>query len=256
MSERQVGHFFWHGKMSTYEFLCIQSFVKHNFIVKVWSYEPLADLPAGVERCDASEILPITELHTYKIWNERTNAYQSVGGINSGFSDLFRYTLLLKHGGWWFDADVVCLKDQSEFQPLLENRSIVVGIEDLKGGMNGAVMNFPSKEVNKLALEKCINISSGDRNLGWGAVGPSLVTDLVRELKLESEVLPVGVFYPIHFDDIGFFFEASLKERTKEIVENSHTLHLWNWAIINYGIDKYSRPPKDGFLYELFFKKK
>ena len=43
----------------------------------------------------------------------------------SAFSDYFRYKLLTKNGGWWFDTDCYCLKNVEEFSKLSENRNIV-----------------------------------------------------------------------------------------------------------------------------------
>jgi hypothetical protein len=248
---KQTAHFFWHGTMSLYEYLCIGSFVKHNWDVKVWAYEKL-DLPTGATQCDASEILSIDELNTFRVWSPHTKSYESTGGINSGFSDLFRFTLLLKHGGWWFDTDVVCLKDQSQFDALKQNKHIVVGQES-KNVINGAVLNFPSKDTNSLILQKCLELCSGTREFGWGAVGPGLITDFSKEQNLSHEAHPQSVFYPIHFYEVDQFFKPELNAQAMRKCKNSYTNHLWNWVLTSkLKIDKNTMPPAGSYLHYVF----
>ena len=249
---KQIAHFFWHGKLSLYEQRCINSFVFHNFDVRVWSYEQI-DIPIGARLFKASEILPISELNTFKVWNSKTNQYEHHGGINSGFSDLFRFNLLMKHDGWWFDTDVVCLRDESDFKTLLNNKQIVVGKED-DTYTNGAILNFPSRSINQLALNKCIEICNNSREFEWGVVGPKLITNFVKENNLEKEVYDRLTFYPLRYDELDYFFQPHLKQRAEEVSKNSYTTHLWNWNIIKTGIDKNIPPHKDSYLYSIFYK--
>lgn len=248
---KQIAHFFWQGDMSLYEYQCIRSFVRYNFDVRVWSYQQLA-LPDGATLCDAAEILPKTQLNTFKVWNYTVNAYTEVGGINSGFSDLFRFNLLMKQGGWWFDADVVCLKDQAEFAPLLEDRHIVVGMES-ENFSNGAILNFPSKETNALALQKCIDLCSGSRELPWGEVGPKLITNFVNEQNLQNEVYDRFTFYPLDWNEIPYYFDPALKPQAEQVCARAYTTHLWNWIIVSkFGIDKNIAPIEGSYLHSIF----
>ena len=97
----EYANFFWHGaSLSLQEYICISSFVKNGFKVRVYSYNNLT-IPEGAELSDASEILPVTDLRKY------TQAGMS--GNLAAFSDAFRYHLIDKRGGWWFDTDVICL---------------------------------------------------------------------------------------------------------------------------------------------------
>lgn len=250
---KQVAHFFWQGELSLYEHKCIESFVKNNFDVMVWSYHELT-LPSGATLCNANDILPKTELNTFKVWNHTLNTFVDAGSINSGFSDLFRYNLLLKHGGWWFDTDVVCLKDQSEFALLTDNRHIVVG-KQTPTSTNGAVLNFPDKETNQLALDKCLDLCQNARSFAWGDVGPHLITDFVREQNVEDEVYDIFTFYPIHWEETELFFNPMLKQRATELCKDSYAVHLWNWILTSrLNIDKNTMPPPDSYLHTIFSK--
>lgn len=248
---KQIAHFFWQGDMTLFERQCIRSFIRYNFDVNVWSYQSL-DLPEGARLRDASEILPISELNTFKVWSPEANAYVEVGGINSGFSDLFRYNLLMREGGWWFDADVVCLRDQSEFAPLLKDKHIIAGMEDLNNA-NGAILSFPSKETNALALQKCIDLCNSTRDLPWGAVGPGLITSFVIEQNLQHEVYDKYTFYPVDWNEIPYYFDPSLREHTEQVCHRAYTTHLWNWVIVSkHGLNKNIMPPVGSYLHSIF----
>ena len=101
-------HGLWIGeRLSTLEFLCIQSFTAHGHEFHLWTYEPPAQaLPAGVVLRDASSILPATAVFRYR----HGNAFGHGKGSLAGFSDLFRYKLLYEEGGWWTDMDICCLR--------------------------------------------------------------------------------------------------------------------------------------------------
>ena len=99
-----VVHGLWIGeRLSLMEQLTLRSFVAcgHRFVL--WVYGELQhDVPAGVEVCDATKIIPRERVFCYK-----AGLYP---GSYAGFSHLFRYKLLNDCGGWWSDLDVVRLK--------------------------------------------------------------------------------------------------------------------------------------------------
>jgi mannosyltransferase OCH1-like enzyme len=98
----------WIGsKLSNVEMLCIYSFLKNGHSFVLWTYDTIENnLPADVIVKDASEIIPREKVFFYK----NTNQFGHGKGSYAGFSDIFRYKLLLEYGGWWTDMDVTCLK--------------------------------------------------------------------------------------------------------------------------------------------------
>src|SRR5579862_9281216 len=89
----------WVGSsLSAMERLCISSFLKHGHIFRLFVYEPVTGIPPGTEVHDAKLILPASAIFRY------------ANGSLAGFSNFFRYKLLLERGGWWVDLDTVCLK--------------------------------------------------------------------------------------------------------------------------------------------------
>ena len=59
-----TANFFWEGPISNYEVASINSFVRHNFKVNIWTYSKSSewDFISGVEIKDANQILPISLL--------------------------------------------------------------------------------------------------------------------------------------------------------------------------------------------------
>src|SRR5437763_16269280 len=90
----------WIGpKLSIMEQLSIASFLQNGHDYHLYIYNELPNVPKGAVIRDASEILPASAIFQYK---DRPSY--------AGFSNFFRYKLLLERGGWWADSDVVCLR--------------------------------------------------------------------------------------------------------------------------------------------------
>ena len=80
------------------EIISLNSFVKHGLEIHLYCYKDIENVPKGVIIKDARNILPESEIFTYK------------NGSYSAFSNLFRFTMLDKVGGYWVDTDFVCIK--------------------------------------------------------------------------------------------------------------------------------------------------
>ncbi len=237
-------NFFWYGtSLSLQEYVCIASFVQKGFKVRVYSYGEL-DLPEGAVLADAAEILPNTDLGKY--------THAGMPANITAFSDAFRYNLLKRNGGWWFDADVFCLANADKFSEIIKNKSrnISVGFESLNY-INNAVLYFDDEQLlNKIILE----LENAGTEFGWGAIGPRLITRVIDELKLNEFVDPAGFFYSIHYDDLRRMYDPSSLEWCKAVSANSYTLHLWNEYIKVYKIPKNFIPPAGSYLYGLYLE--
>src|ERR1700731_5449591 len=128
--KRQEVRLFWTGpSLSLYEQLSLKSFVAAGARVQLFSYEDDFAIPDGVELVNANEILP-----------GPVYAFRHASGDKSLalHSDLFRYVAIEKYGGWYVDADIVCIGKQ------LPASSVYIARETDKI-VNGAVMKFPAQ---------------------------------------------------------------------------------------------------------------
>ena len=87
---------FWSGPLTTMERLSIKSFLAHGHEFHLYCYSEPHGVPVGVIVKDAREILPESEVATFRCAQQ--------------FSDWFRIQLLLDKGGWNTDLDNVLLK--------------------------------------------------------------------------------------------------------------------------------------------------
>src|SRR5277367_3549628 len=107
----------WIGrKLSAMERLSIASFLTSGHEYHLYVYEEVENAPDGTVLEAANEILPESRIFQY-------SKYPSY----AGFSNFFRYKLLLEKGGWWVDTDVVCL------QPFAFDETYVFASEQVNG---------------------------------------------------------------------------------------------------------------------------
>ncbi|CAN7300595.1 MULTISPECIES: glycosyltransferase [Brucella] len=102
---------FWYGpRLRDVDRICLASMVMTGQRVKLFSYAPIENVPAGVELHDASSILPELVFKRldpgYPNFHSRTTIVQ--------FSDIFRIMLMKHKQGVWLDTDVYLLK---QFHP-------------------------------------------------------------------------------------------------------------------------------------------
>src|SRR6185369_12125094 len=132
--DQQVQRFqsFWFGENITqYQRLAMKSFVDFGHRYILYAYRKFG-VPAGVELRDAAELLPEPRVFFY-------GDKAGVGrGSVAGFSNLFRYHLLRRLGGWWVDADVVCLSGT------VPSDEIFLGWE-CENLIGNAILRFPKE---------------------------------------------------------------------------------------------------------------
>lgn len=241
-----VANFFWHGTLTLYEFMCISSFVDQGFEVNVWSYQTLK-LPVGANLKDATEILPIEHLTAYTQNKQPQNL--------AAFSDVFRFTMLHKAGGWWFDTDCVCLRPAKDFVDLIGNRKVVAGKEDNKWVASVAIY-FDDKATSALFLDELHKrcITSNNKFKGWGWIGPKLLTDVITQNNLFDEMCPETMFCPVSWKNYSLLFQPNMTKVVDDLCEQSYTCHLWNELFKRDGIDKNAIPPEGSWLFNLHKK--
>lgn len=239
----ETANFFWHGKkLSLYEHVCLTSFLKRGFRVVVWSYDDIC-LPEGAELQNAQAILDQDHLTKYTQAGKAANL--------AAFSDVFRVTLVKERSGeWWFDIDCLCLKDSSEFAELKANRDIVIGWEDATFA-NGAALSIPNKEVAKRLANSQKRLCDSIQNLPWGTIGPKLLTSFCTEEELQNQILPIEVFYPVHYTQTFLFFNKQQCSYVENLCKNSYTCHLWNEMLSREGVNKNELPSVGSFLHKV-----
>ena len=241
-----TANFFWEGALTEYEVASINSFVRNDFSVNLWSYSKnsFSEISTEVKIRDASEILPIDLLKKLTQNLQKANY--------SSFSNLFRYKLLDVYGGWWFDTDCFCQKNVVEFEKIITNRDYVLGLER-ENYVGSAVMYFAdTKLLNQIEDKAYELIKENNYRLKWGQIGPDLITDVVISKKLIDNILDPTYFFPVPPNKIGKLFTPNLEKIEENTISNSFVCHTWNEMFRKYNINKTIYPPKNSFLFNQF----
>ncbi len=192
------------------EQLTIRSFLDNGHPFHLYTYQKIDNIPAGAVVRTAEEILPAGEVFCYQ--------HGFGKGSVSAFTNVFRYELLLKRGGWWTDMDVVCVRplDFADDHVLGRERS-----PDGRQQINGALMKAP---IGSPLMEYCLQRSREvDRSrVVWGQIGPRLVTRAVEEVAAPARILDPAAFYPIDYWQVWQLI------RHREMPRDCHAIHLWN----------------------------
>ena len=204
------------------EQLCISSFLHHGHPFHLYTYPPIQGVPAGALVLDANEILPASKIFMYR----EVPSY-------AGFANFFRYKLLLEKGGWFVDADTICLK------PFEFAESFVFSSQGSGGArlVNVAAIRCPAGSAPmRLAWETCRDADT--QSIRWGQTGPLLITRAVEDCGLQQFVQPPEVFCPVNFPEWEHVLDPLVA------IPDTHGIHLWNemWRRANKDKDQSYHP--------------
>jgi len=226
----------WIGKeLSVMERLSISSFLKNGHPFHLYVYDDVSGIPEGVTILDASKILSPDRIFKYK----NHNSY-------AGFSNLFRYKLLLEKGAYWVDTDVVCLKE------FLHNEEYVFTAERMPSRFFRNKLKFGSCIIkvpkDSAIMDYCYKESAkkDSNRLFWGQTGPHLLTRAIKKYKMKSFVADPEVFCPINWWDLNQLISESPGINA---LKGSQAVHLWNEMWRRNNIDKSAQFDKNS-IYE------
>lgn len=242
----------WIGdSLSKSEQLCVKSFVDNGHEYHLYTYGDVKNIPEGVIVKDGNEIVSEKQIFRYK------------NGSLSAFSNLFRFALLYRKGGYWADADLICTRH------FVFNEPFVFSSEPVRGEtkINAGLIKMPkdSKEALdavQMQIENKKKILSGE--MQWGG-GPTTVKYLVEKYKLQKYVLPWQGICTCDYDMFHSLITPDFKKNNpklcsyvidniKDIPDNMVGIHLWNEMWRRYNLDKNATYHPNS-IYEKFKKK-
>ena len=224
----------WIGpRLSALERLSLRSFLAHGHPVRLFTYGDVEGIPEGVDHHDGREILPAGSVFTYA---------EGFGkGSYAAFSNLFRYKLLLDHGGIWSDTDVVCLKpfEFPEYAIAVEHNPPEVAGGQPSVRFTNCVLKVPRN--SRIMLECYAVADAADKSaLRWGDIGPRLLTERVQRHRLERFAMPAAAVCPLDWWNLQAVVTAPLPP-----LPNSYAVHMWNEMWRASGLDKDAAYPAD-----------
>ena len=225
---------FWHGQFSSYEALCLSSFVAAGIQVELFCEGPVAGLPDGVTQRDSRDILD-RDVAFYQ--------YEFDGPSPSLHANHFRYALLEAIGGWWVDTDVLLTAES------LPAAGIFLARQS-EQKLNGSAMRFPAGHPLMKAARQ--GTASALENARWGDTGPKLLTELQPVHGPDIPIAPRESTYAIGPDEFHKFLLPEARDEVDERISNSTFVHLWNEMWRKAGVPKNIAPPKGCWLDRMF----
>ena len=221
----------WVGpELSVMEQLSVSSFLRHGHEYHLYVYTDVKNIPAGAIVKDGNEILPASRIFQYK----QKASY-------SGFSNFFRYKLLLERGGWWVDTDTVCLKPFDFAEEYVFSSEFAMGQEFINSGICKAPAGSDA-----MAYAWGVCEQKDPEQLVWGETGPRLMAAAVAKFSLEGYKQPPEVFCPLGYGD---WHKVLDPEADLKFAGSTYAIHLWNERWRGAGQDKNAAYPED-CLYE------
>ena len=151
-------------------------------------------------------------------------------------SDIFRFNVLKKVGGWYCDTDVFCLKNQSEWSNLRDGKPFAVANEYLgeKIWCGSAVLYFNDTFAKNYleSYNEFLNDTKGKKQ-SWGTFGPAFLTKYIAKNNMTEYVLPRPTFYPINWSEIDLIIDKTNYEQAKEMMQDAccYALHCWGGVL-------------------------
>jgi hypothetical protein len=209
---------FWNGnEFTVLEKLTIESFKNHGHSFKLWTYSDRS-IPKEYRDIifDANLILHKEKYFTYK---GNGDCYE---GLVGGFSDIFRYHLLYKQGGWYVDMDVTCLQSFADFtQDIVlrpHNRCKVVA----------NIIKFPKGDERLLGLITETEEKITAHNNRW-LLPLEILEAFVTKHNLDKYIVSEKCFGADKNDEIVSFLRSNYIQVKDRIP--SHAIHWCNTAL-------------------------
>ena len=222
------------GSLSDLEINCIKSHLKvgHNFVLYV--YENIDNIPNGVLIKDGREIL-----------NERHLGLGDKYGFYP-FSDIFRFNLMYKKGGYWVDLDLYATRSWDS----LEDKEFIFASE--RTIQKGAYRNRTKDKVATICMLKappksvfyydlCSKVDNPKFKINRRDACMIEIRKLIEKYNLEKHVVDFYLFCGVDWWNAKeMFLNTELKDKygveamsKEEVLDRSFGLHFWRHLIVN-----------------------
>jgi hypothetical protein len=225
----------WVGnKLGDLEINCIKSHLRVGHIFILYVYEPISNLPDGIEVRDAREIL-----------NERYL------GLNNNFgfyplSDIFRFNLLYKKGGIWVDMDMYANRGWE----CLEDKEYIFASE--RTIQKGAYRNRTKDKVATISMlkapkksgfyyELCLRVCSDKFKVTRRDICMVELRKMLEKFDMDKYIVDFYLFCPVDWWNAKeMFLDGEFKEKygvlpmeKKDVLEKSYGIHFWRHIVMN-----------------------
>ena len=230
---------FWHGPpLGPVRMACLRSYLAQGYRFHLYTYDKVK-LPGGVKRMDAAAVLPRSELFHFD------NPFTGEPDVGP-FSDVFRFRLLNRQGGWWVDVDTMCLSAEipeigaawAQENPEADPTAVGTSQIALTAG----------SELSAALDSRCWSLSR--EPLAFREVlGPRLLTTVVSELGLPpSQWGTADTFYPIRWIEAFKLWLPEFRDEVEERTADALFVSLYQSLPRYLGLDVGKLAPEESFI--------
>ena len=198
------------------------SYIYHGHELNIFLYDMSIDVPDGVIKRDANEIILEKDIFLPKFSNPLS------GGGHGQFADAFRMYMLKKTDLIWTDADMVCLSDTWPnpepylFGLFMEGPSAT----DEPPRVNGDILYIGNDKVLNEIIDEL-----GDFPIIYGEneikTGPELLTNIILKNDLMHFAQEKNIFHPVNYADASHFVQTEYFEKIMNIIKDSVAISLY-----------------------------
>ena len=251
------------------EQMTIKSYIKNGHIFYLYLYDklrPSMDKLIELFQLELKNKSLVIKSGTDVLSEDQIFTYKN--GSYSAFSNLFRFTMLHKYGGYWVDMDLVNIK------PLIISSEYIFVTEpapnyDLaKAVPTTCLIKMPKG--SRAALDACDIINEQKQQVlegkvKWG-LGPSTLNKIINKYNYQNFLVSPNMVCSCHPNDsLSLIIPSNVTELNNqklmknhnivqslsEIPEEMYGIHLWNQVFRDHKIDKNKNYPKDSLLEQL-----
>lgn len=236
-----VGSLWVGGPLGFVQRLCLTSFVHYGHSIRLYVYDMDMDVPEGVEKRNASEIVPENMVFSYH-------------GQMAAFSDYFRYKMIQKENIMWVDADTLCLTENffenDPFVFIKESDTLIAG-----GILKMTNTHQITKQINEQAEVLLPKLKSKQKDLKWAMLGPLLLTKMVSRFGLSDYAQPARLVNVLSHWSLGKdFWDPKKRDEIIEACEGAYCATFFTGTLRMNKFDTEQPLPK-GSAIEHFAKK-
>ena len=231
---------FWQGRLPALIYACMASFPARGAALTLYTYDAKPEAPPDVCLRDAREICTDPGLMRRYLVDGRPSL--------ATFSDRFRYEMLSRTDLCWVDADMVALHPAAPEAPVIWGRQAEAKGKAL---INNAVLRLPPGHPVLADMLARARAAEGEA-IGWGAIGPYLLTEIAEAHGVYAETAPPERFYAVAPDEFWRLFDPASRDAVAAAASGSQLLHLWSELLRRTAYDFDAGPPPGSYLAQQF----
>ena len=99
-------------------------------------------------------------------------------------SDIVRYFCLHKYGGFWFDTDVIIIKDLNKIVDNLDKKfKVIVDVETVTKLGCASLYFKKNTNLSEFCINRINNIIENEDTISWMILGPDTISSLYKNFK-------------------------------------------------------------------------